>query len=173
MQPWHTASISPRHRFTPRPEIPQAVRQQGKLELGRGESLPVNPVHQLDLKHVQVVLLFGGGESGVRPPGQGEAPQVPKNLRGIDGQRLPESLLDILQCLAVRPRNSQAPKQGIFSRSLYQAQQLVGVGRARQEQVGQAFYLSVINFTGAAPGKERVGFSLKRRVNSLVFRQWR
>ena len=77
MQPWHRASTSPGTASAPRPEIPQAVRQQGKLELGRGEFLPVNPVHQLDLEHVQVVLLFGGDESGVRPPGQGEAPQVP------------------------------------------------------------------------------------------------
>ena len=92
-----------RDRAAGRPEVAQAVGQKGKLELGLLKLLPVEPVHQLDLQHVEVVLFFGGSERRVGPAAQGQSTQVFGNFLGIDGHRLPERLPDKIKELPLVP----------------------------------------------------------------------
>ena len=56
----------PRDRSALSPEVPETVRQQRDPEIALQEAVPVDPVHQFDLEHVQVVLLFGRPEPAVR-----------------------------------------------------------------------------------------------------------
>ncbi len=73
-------------RSAGRPEVAQAMGQEGKLVFGPLEFLPVKPVHQFDLQHVEVVLLFGGGERRVSPARQRQSLQVFGNFCGVAGQ---------------------------------------------------------------------------------------